>query len=174
MVAKIGGDAFQGNLMSPCCEFATCRMSIPQASWFRSWINKSGSDHLLQPGPVHRLVLFMAPEQSPAQQSGLRVSWSGWNCVTLHIFLIKFFICNLIFGNVILDQETKVQLYRWEANLPDYKHREWVFFSAHFQQINLCIHVVDCWVENEWKHQPLSTAVFQYDPLFCINAYNQK
>lgn len=102
-VAEIVGDTFQGNLMSPCGEFATCRMSVSQASRFRSWINKSGSDHLLQPGPVHRLVLLMGPEQSPAQQSGLRVSSSGGNCVALHIFLIKISICYLIFGNVILD-----------------------------------------------------------------------
>lgn len=76
----------------PCCEFVICRMSVPQSSWFWSWISESGSDHLLQPGPVHWLVLLLAPEQSPAQQPGLRVGASGWNCVALHPFLKSWFI----------------------------------------------------------------------------------
>lgn len=53
---------------------STCRVSVPQASGLRGWIRESRPDHLLQPGPVHWLVLFMAAQQGPAQQSGLRVS----------------------------------------------------------------------------------------------------
>lgn len=81
-----------GNFKELCCEFVICRMPIPQASWFWSWINQSGSDDLLQPGPVHRLVLLVAPEQSPAQQSGLRVGTPGWSSVALHAFLKSWFI----------------------------------------------------------------------------------
>lgn len=67
-------------------------MPIPQASRIWSWINKSGSDHLLQPGPVHRLVLLVAPGQSPAQQPGLRVGAPGWSSAAPHAFLKSWFI----------------------------------------------------------------------------------
>lgn len=78
---------FVGTFKELCCYFVMCRMPIPQASRIWSWINNSGSDHLLQPGPVHWLVLLVAPEQSPAQQPGLRVGAPGWSSVSLHAVL---------------------------------------------------------------------------------------
>lgn len=83
---------FLGTFKELCCYFVMCRMPIPQASWIWSWINKSGSDHLLQPGPVHRLVLLVAPGQSPTQQPGLRVGTPGWSSAAPHAFLKSWFI----------------------------------------------------------------------------------
>lgn len=80
MEEKAPREAYGGghSVVTPLCFIHVCnsvshRVSVPQASGLWGGVGESRPDHLLQPGPVHRLVLLVAPEQGPAQHSGLRV-----------------------------------------------------------------------------------------------------
>lgn len=130
-------------------------MFVPQASRFWSWINEFGSDHLLQPGPVHRLVLLVAPKQSPAQQSGLRVGISGWNCVALHTFLWKkvwrLTVWNILGQDLFKNVYSCIQL---RTQFTSVHTDNGLSFPAHFQQINLQL-TVEMKVNEKFKLHPV-------------------